>query len=450
MTRIDLHILPFVSLLYLLAFLDRVNIANAKSFGLTTDLNLGGVEYNTILTIFFVPYIFFEIPSNMLLKKLSPRLWLSICGIGFGMVMVFQGLTQNYSGILVTRFFLGLFECGMFPGCFYLLGMWYKRSEAQKRFTFFFCSTSLAGAFGGLLASAIGKMDGVRGYSGWRWIFIIEGSLTFIICVGFLFVFPTFPEDAKWLGETERAYIKARLEADLGKNAIERKITFHDTITVLRDPKVLMGGFMYMGLVVPAYGYAYFSPAILATYKYNAIETQLHSVPPWAAAFGFSMLIAASSDLVRHRFAFTVGPICITLAGFAILLNVHNNLHLQYAALFLVCMGTYSAMPVIVCWYNMNLGGHHRRAIGSAWQIGFGNIGGIIATYSFLAKDAPEYRPGICICIGFSCLSAVSCCLYAGLIAWENRRRQKTVRQELSDYEKTELGDLNPAFRYML
>lgn len=106
--------------------------------------------------------VFFEIPSNLLLKKLSPRVWLSICGLGFGLVMVFQGLTQNYSGILATRFFLGLFECGMFPGCFYLLGMWYKRSEAQKRFTFFFCSTSLAGAFGGLLASAIGKSESLQ------------------------------------------------------------------------------------------------------------------------------------------------------------------------------------------------------------------------------------------------------------------------------------------------
>lgn len=159
MARIDLHLLPFVSLLYLLAFLDRVNVANARSFGLVQDLSLGGTEYNTILTIFFVPYIFFEIPSNLLLKRLSPRVWLSICGIMFGMITVFQGLTKNYSGILATRFFMGLFECGMFPGCFYLLGMWYKRNEAQKRFTFFFCSTSLAGAFGGLLASAIGKSE---------------------------------------------------------------------------------------------------------------------------------------------------------------------------------------------------------------------------------------------------------------------------------------------------
>ena len=113
--KIDLHLLPFISILYLLAFLDRVNIANAKSFNLVEDLGLGGTEYNTILVIFFVPYVFFEIPSNILLKKLSPRVWLSVCGIAFGLVTVFQGLTQNYSGILATRFFLGVFECGMFP-----------------------------------------------------------------------------------------------------------------------------------------------------------------------------------------------------------------------------------------------------------------------------------------------------------------------------------------------
>lgn len=155
--RIDMHVIPFVSVLYLLAFLDRVNVGNAKSFHLIDDLKLKGTEFNTVLTIFFIPYILLEIPSNVLLKKLSPRIWLSICCLGFGLVTTFQGLTQNYGGIMATRFLLGVFECGMFPGCFYLISMWYKRSEAQKRYSFFFSSTSLAGAFGGLLASAIGK-----------------------------------------------------------------------------------------------------------------------------------------------------------------------------------------------------------------------------------------------------------------------------------------------------
>lgn len=147
----------------------RINISNANIFGLSKELGLDGLKYNTALVIFFVPYIIFEIPSNLILKKLRPHVWLSLCMFFFGLVTVLQGLVQNYSGLLATRFWLGVFETGMFPGSFYLIGSWYTRAEAQKRYTFFFNSTSLAGAFGGLLASAIGKMDGIRGYQGWRW-----------------------------------------------------------------------------------------------------------------------------------------------------------------------------------------------------------------------------------------------------------------------------------------
>jgi hypothetical protein len=110
MAKIDLRVIPFLCILYLLAFLDRVNIANARSFGLVKDLDLKNVEYNTALTIFFVPYVAFEIPSNVLMKKLKPHIWLSGCMFMFGVVTVCQGLVQNYSGLLATRFFLGFFE----------------------------------------------------------------------------------------------------------------------------------------------------------------------------------------------------------------------------------------------------------------------------------------------------------------------------------------------------
>jgi len=213
------------------------------------------------------------------------------------------------------------------------------------------------------------------------------------------------------------------------------------------------------------------------------------------------MIVAFASDYLRHRFLFTILPICLAIAGFAILLNVHTRTDIEYAALHLICLGTYGSMPVIICWFQMNLGGHHRRAIGTAWQIGFGNIGGIIrcatilgvsptlpcrgldlltwtrSTYAFLAADAPFYHKGYSICIAFICLSAVSCCLYAAALVWENKRRDKAVRDVgMTEYEKTELGvsdrqrthshalgksnmhadintlfqDLNPEFRYML
>lgn len=228
-----------------------VNIANANVFGLSVELKIVGNKYNNALVIFFVPYILFEIPSNIILKKMKPRIWLSLCMFGFGLVTMVQGFVTNYAGLLTTRFFLGVFETGMFPGAFYLIGMWYRRSEAQKRYSFFFGSTTLAGAFGGLLASAIGKMDGLRGYRGWRWIFILEGLLTVLVSFAFFFLLPNFPEEVKWLTEDERKYVKARLQIDQGKSARERPITGRDVVNVFRDPKIVVGGFMYFGLIVP-------------------------------------------------------------------------------------------------------------------------------------------------------------------------------------------------------
>ncbi|KAI0911550.1 major facilitator superfamily domain-containing protein [Ustulina deusta] len=450
MTRIDWHILPFVTILYLLAFLDRVNIANARTFNLEADLGLKKTEYNTALTIFFVPYIVFEIPSNILLKRFSPRVWLSGCMFLFGLVSIFQGLVQNYSGLLATRFFLGLFEAGMFPGCFYLIGMWYKRHEAQKRYSLFFSSTSLAGAFGGLLASAIGKLNGVRGYSGWRWIFILEGLVTAVVAMIFFFTFPAFPEESKWLTEEEQTYIKARLKAEQGNNRAERKVTFRDAIAIMKDHRIWLGGFMYLGLIVPAYSYAFFAPTIIKTYHYNAIQTQLHSVPPWAASFVFSLLVAALSDWTRHRAFFALAPLAILIAALGVLLSVHTNTIVEYAVLHLFTIGTYGVLPIIVCWFQMNLGGHHRRAVGSAWQVGFGNLGGIVATYLFLDSDAPYFTKGYAVCLAFTLLSALASTLYLISIYVENRRRAKMATDiGLSEYEKTEMGDLNPSYKYM-
>jgi MFS family permease len=144
-------------------------------------------------------------------------------------------------------------------GSFYLIGMWYKRHEAQKRFTFFFASTTLAGAFGGLLASAIGKMNGMEGYLGWRWVFILEGILTCVVSFLLFFTIPNFPEEAKWLTEPEREYIKARLRDDQGKSAIERRITLRDVGRCFKDYKFILGWLMYFGLIVPGQYFAPFS-----------------------------------------------------------------------------------------------------------------------------------------------------------------------------------------------
>ncbi|KAF8473195.1 major facilitator superfamily domain-containing protein [Kalaharituber pfeilii] len=457
MRKIDLHVVPVLCVLYLLAFLDRVNISNAAIFGLREDLGLGGVEYNTALTIFFVPYIVFEVPSNILLKKLRPHLWLSGCMFMFGLVTTLQGLVQTYSGILATRFFLGVFEAGMFPGCFYLIAMWYKREEAQKRYSFFFNSTSLAGAFGGLLASGIGNLDGMRGYRGWRWVFILEGVLTCVVGILFYFCICDFPEEATFLSEEERQYVKARLRQDVGNSAREEKMTVKDVLNVFKDYKIFIGGFMYFGLVVPAYGYAYFAPSIVRDFGYDAIETQLRSVPPWVVAFVWAMILAVASDYSRHRFMYALGSMAVAAVGVIILLAVHDNIHVQYFALFLITSGCFGSMPIIVCWFNSNLGGHHRRGVGTAWQVGFGNIGGIIATYSFVQSDSPRYVRGYSILLAFIGVSAISCIAYFIAVTVENRSRDNGTYkycadsqawEALSEEEKAKAGDLSPEYRY--
>lgn len=197
------------------------------------------------------------------------------------------------------------------------------------------------------------------------------------------------------------------------------------------------------------------------------------------------MAIAYLSDRVRHRFTFCILPICLACAGFGILLNVHGDdrRNLQYGALFLVTMGAYSAMPIIVCWFVTNLSGHKRRAIGTGWQIGFGNsmfpriipisqlylsllhpftnisppppslVGGIIATYSFLENDSPEYRPGYSISVSFLALGGVSCIAYLALLMSRNKKRDAGAVAPLTPEQESEyetMGDLSPNYRYQL
>lgn len=261
--KIDMRVLPMLFAIYFVAFLDRyvnciysfhsfvqadpltpprVNISNALTMSMPTDLNLYGNRANIALLIFYIPYIIFEIPSNIVMKKLKPHIWLSGCIIAFGIVMLGQAFVQSYGGLIATRFFLGLAECGIFPGSFYLISFWYKRAEAQKRFTMYWSSVIFAGAFGGLLASAIAKMDGMRGLENWRWIFLLEGIASILVGIFAFFFCADFPQQASWLTGDEKAAVIAKtrnFEDD------EVSVTKADLIAASKDLKLYLAGFMY-------------------------------------------------------------------------------------------------------------------------------------------------------------------------------------------------------------
>lgn len=166
--KIDLILLPSLSILYLLSFLDRSNIANARIAGLATDLSLTSSEYSVALTLFFVGYVLFELPANWGLKATNPPFWMPFLTISFGIVSLTQGLVTNRDGLWAIRFFLGIAEAGLFPGTVFIFSHWYQRKERVVRVSLFFAGAAAAGAFGGILAYAIGRMEGVGGKRGWE------------------------------------------------------------------------------------------------------------------------------------------------------------------------------------------------------------------------------------------------------------------------------------------
>lgn len=174
-----------------------------------------------------------------------------------------------------------------------------------------------------------------------------------------------------------------------------------------------------IAILVPSYSIVYFIPTIVQTLGYGTIQTQLHAVPPFAATFGFTILIAYLSDKLRVRSPFIFLGLALLVTGLAILMTVHGAAHFsaEYAALCLASMGSFGIGGNIVCWVVMNLHGHAERSIGSAWMICFGNAGGIVATFAFQSKDSPYYHTGYSICIAMSALCVVSCTFYA-LIVW--------------------------------
>ncbi|KAE8154364.1 major facilitator superfamily domain-containing protein [Aspergillus avenaceus] len=451
MFKIDSHVLPILCVMYFLAFLDRINMGHALVFGLEDDLGMDSTsnQINVALTIFFVPYVLLEVPSNMVLKKMKPHVWLSGCMFCFGVLTIGQGLVKNYGGLLATRFFIGVAESGMFPGCYYLIGMWYKRPDALRRYTYFFNSTTLAGAFGGLIAYGTGKMQGMRGYGAWRWLFIIEGAVTCFVAILAYFTISDFPEQARWLNDNERRWLKKRLQDDHGDETVEQPIGFRDVVEVLKDYKIILGALIYFSFLVPSYCYAYFSPTIIKSYGYSTLQTQLHSVPPLAMAFFLSIGIAFASDKLRHRYLFIVFTLLVAITGIGILLTVHDKPHVEYAALFLVVFGPYCGMPVALCWFTMNVGGHRRRAVGTALQLGFGEIAGIVSTFLFQANDAPYYHTGYSVAISFFTLAVFWCTCYFFACWSQNRSRDRLMAGSAPLPEKGE-GDLAVEYRYML
>lgn len=450
--RLDWKLLPWLCILYLLAFLDRANIGNAKVAGMSHDLDLGIWDFNATLTIFFVSYSVFEPLTNVLLKRMRPSVFIPLIMVIWGIVMTTMGLVHNWSGLMAARWFLGLAEAGLFPGINYYLSCWYKRSEFGVRAALFFSAAAISGSFGGLLAAAIEHMDGIGGKRGWAWIFILEGLLTVIFGIASFWFVYDFPREAKFLSTDDRARVIHRLKSDKQSSAHNEHFKWVYLWSSLKDWKMWIGMAIYMGTTVPLYAFSIFLPSIIRDLGWSTtvVQTQLYSVPPYIAAAFLTILVGWLADRTRTRGIYNIICSLIAAVGFIMLIATKSP-GIRYAGTFLGALGIYPCISNTITWMANNTEGVYRRGIVLGFVIGWGNLNGIVSSNIYI--DPPEYHIGHGVILAFLLvfLSGGSA-LMTVLLRVENRRRRLGKRdsllEEKSEEEVKELGDWRPDFFY--
>ncbi|OCF34043.1 hypothetical protein I316_04390 [Kwoniella heveanensis BCC8398] len=471
--KIDRNLVPWMTLLFTMSFLDRINIGTAKLAGLNTDLGLTSLQYNTASMIFFVSYVAAEVPSNLVLKKFRPSRWIPFIMIVWSLFQIFMGLVTNYHQLLAMRFCLGLAESGLFPGISFFLTGWYKRKEASKRISLFFAGAVLAGAFGGILGYALSRMDGVGGKAGWSWIFIIEGLLSFVIGIASIWMVHDWPDQAKFLTPLEKEMALLRLKEDTG---VMQEGTFSWKVIrrALKDWKTPTFMLMYIGCAEPIYSQSLFSPTIIAALgRFTTPQSLLLSTPPYVLAFITTMTTAYFSDKTGKRGIFLMFWSSMAAIGYLLFLTIpikHSGA--LYFAVFLTTCSIAPCIATTIVWSGNTFGNHYKKATSMGFIFSLGNSGGIISSQVYRGKDSPRFLVGQGVTFGFSCICLLaSITMYFGLRR-ENARRERVYGPapgpgQTSEWESEEgkkrwglegmtrqeivdLGDDHPAHRFIL
>ncbi|EXJ93026.1 hypothetical protein A1O3_01582 [Capronia epimyces CBS 606.96] len=444
--KLDLTLLPALTLLYLLSFLDRSNVGNARIEGLAKDLKMTGDQYLTGLTLYFIGYVLFEVPCNIVLKLWTPRAWLPTLTLVWGVVATLMGVTQSRAGFFAVRFFLGVAESGLFPGIVFYLSMWYKRNERHFRVALFFSAASLAGAFGGILAWGIAHMRGVGGYNGWRWIFILEGLLTVVVSAASYFFVYNYPSTAKFLTDDERAFIHQRLRDDSDATHDEG-FAWRNVRKAFTDVKVFLYAFGFHTLSLPLYTLSLFMPSIITSLGYTSAQAQLMTIPPYAIAFILTVTLALLSERYRLRTPFILASSSLAVLGYILLLSDHRP-GVSYLGTIFAAAGIYPAVALTLAWPANNVSGQTKRAIANALQISIGNLGAVLGTQLYRTETAPRYYLGHSFALGYLIANIV-----VTITLWWTLRRENRRKEAMSysgDADAPWLGDDDIRWRFHL
>lgn len=370
--KVDRHLIPFLFLCYILAYLDRVNVGFAK-LQMLKDLSLSEAAFATGAGVFFIGYFFFEVPSNVLLKKFGARMWIARIMVTWGIVSSLMMFVKSEWAFYGMRFLLGLAEAGFFPGIIFYLTLWYPSRLRSSRTALFVSAIAVSGVIGNPVSGWVMDMlSETWGLAGWQWLFLIEGLPSMIVGIWVIYYLDSSIKDAKWLDKKERALLARNIgEEDKHKREVKLGDAF-------KSGKVWVLSVIYFTLMIGLYGIAFWLPTIIKAFGVKSyLGVGLITAIPYGVATIGMILLSWSSDRTGerrlHYFAnVTAGGLGLILSGiFA------SNPVLSVIFLSIGTLGVLGSMPLFWPIPSAFLAGT-AAAAGIGIVNSIGNLGGYV------------------------------------------------------------------------
>jgi D-galactonate transporter len=372
--KVTWRLVPFLFLCYVVAFLDRINIGYAQ-LQMKQSLPFSDAVYGLGAGIFFIGYFLFEVPSNLMLAKVGARRTLLRIMSCWGVVAAAMMFVSTPTMFYVLRFLLGVFEAGFFPGVLLYLTYWYPNARRGRIIALFMSATAIAGILAGPLCGGIMKyMDGMNGWAGWQWLFLVQGLPATLLGIVAYFYLQDKPEDARWLNKAEKSIVRAELDRD------QQAAASHGSFwQLLRDPKVYLLSFIYFLLLGAAYAIIFWVPTVIRSWGVtDMLQIGLYAAIPNLIGAVAMVLVARHSDKKMERRWHLIACVLVASVGMLLTVMAKGNLALSLACLSLAVVGVASATPLFFTIPTAYLG-PASAAAGLALISSLGNLGAAVS-----------------------------------------------------------------------
>jgi ACS family tartrate transporter-like MFS transporter len=371
--KVRRRLIPFLFLLYIVAYLDRVNVGFA-AIDMNRDLGFSAAVYGLGSGIFFLSYTSLEVPSNLLLVRFGVRVWIARIMFTWGIVSTAMIFVDGAATFYLLRFLLGAAEAGFFPGIIFYLTQWFPGRERARAVGLFMTATALAGVIGAPISSALLQFDGLFGLKGWQWLFLIEGLPAVLLAPVVLMKMTERPADAAWLTPEEREWLSRQI-------ASEQAETTHAHVTLrdaLLSPRLWLISLPYFCIVIAFYGISFWLPQIVqAASGLGAATVVLLSAIPYVAASIGMVLFGVSSDRTGERRWHVAGPCLIGATGFVLTVLAPQTLSVSLFTLSIAAFGIWGTLGPYWTLPTAFLRGT-AAAGGIALVNSVGNVGGFV------------------------------------------------------------------------